>query len=124
MDSKLRSGLEKAGLPRAERHLFFCIGPDCCRRRDGEMLWDYVKKRVKDTGIHVMRTKAGCFRICTDGPWLVVYPEGIWYGNVTPPRFERILREHLMGGQPVREWIVAENSLRCHSPVPAQPEVP
>ena len=119
MDSKIRSGLDKAGLPRAERHLFFCLGPDCCRRRDGEVLWEYVKKRVKDTGIPLMRTKAECFRICAGGPWLVVYPEGTWYGGVTPARFERILREHLMGGQPIREWIAAENSLRCGgAPVP------
>ena len=113
MDSKIRSGLEKAGLARAGHHLFFCLGPDCCRRREGEILWDYVKKRVKDTGVPLMRTKADCFRVCTGGPWLVVYPEGIWYSGVTPARFERILREHLMGGQPIREWIMAENALRC-----------
>lgn len=60
-----------------------------------------------------MRTKAGCFRICAGGPWLVVYPEGTWYGEVTPKRFERILEEHLLGGKPVEEWLVARNDLGC-----------
>jgi (2Fe-2S) ferredoxin len=112
MDSKLHAGLEKAGLVHAKKHLFLCLGPDCCCRKDGEQLWEYVKSRVRDTGVRVMRTKADCFRICTDGPWLVVYPEGIWYSKVTPVRFERILQQHLLNGDPVHEWIVARNDLQ------------
>lgn len=112
MSSKLREGFAKAGVATAERHLFVCIGPDCCGSREGEILWEFIKKRVKETSLRAMRTKAGCFRICTGGPWLVVYPEGVWYGSVNPARFERILQEHLVRGTPVREWIVAENDLR------------
>lgn len=117
MDSKLRDGLAKAGVAMAERHLFVCIGPECCRSREGEALWEFIKKRVKETAMRVMRTKAACFRICTGGPWLVVYPDGVWYGGVTPARFERILQEHLLRGQPVREWIVAKNDLAPRPPI-------
>jgi (2Fe-2S) ferredoxin len=111
MDSELRSGIQKAGLPTATKHLFVCLGPDCCRRKEGEYLWEYMKRRLKDTALRVMRTKAECFRICTDGPLLVVYPEGTWYSKVTPARFERILQEHLINGKPVQEWIIARNDL-------------
>ena len=122
MSDKLYEGLKKAGVHGATRHLFVCIGPDCCKTREGEMLWEYIKRRVKDSGLRVMRTKAGCFRICTSGPWLVVYPDGTWYGHVTPARFERILQQHLLGGQPVREWLVARNDFGCG--VKAPPEEP
>lgn len=111
MSHSLHEGLAKAGIHGARKHLFICIGPDCCKSREGEILWEIIKKRVKETGVKAMRTKAACFRICTGGPWMVVYPDGIWYGNMTPHRFERILQEHLLGGQPVREWIVEQNSL-------------
>jgi (2Fe-2S) ferredoxin len=113
--SKLADKLEKAGLPGATRHLFLCPGPDCARMRDGEHTWEYMKCRVKQLDLKLMRTKAACFRICKDGPLLVVYPDGVWYGRVTPERFERILQEHILGGVPVREFIIAENPL-CVAP--------
>ena len=37
--SKFRDKLDKAGIPDATRHLFLCLGPDCCRMRDGEPFW-------------------------------------------------------------------------------------
>jgi len=113
MGHDLDEGLAKAGIAGAEKHLFICIGPDCCRTREGEMTWDYIKRRVKETRVKIMRTKAACFRICTDGPLLVVYPDGVWYARVTPARFERILQEHVIRGEPVREWIIARNQLKC-----------
>jgi (2Fe-2S) ferredoxin len=42
-----------------------------------------------------------------------VYPEGVWYGEVTAERMERIVTEHLDGGRPVKEWIA-----RVHPLVP------
>ncbi len=112
MSTAIDKGFEKAGLAAARKHLFLCIGPDCCGISEGEALWETVKRRVKATGVPVMRTKAACFRICAGGPWLLVYPEGIWYGAVTPERFERILQQHIVGGIPVDEWISRINDLR------------
>ena len=110
---QLRAGLTKAGVAHANRHLFLCLGPDCCALSEGEVTWEYIKRRLKEVSLPAMRTKAACLRICTAGPVLVVYPEGIWYTGVTPERFERILQEHLLGGAAVSEWVVATNSLGC-----------
>lgn len=109
MNPAVRAGMNKAGLTGAARHIFVCLGPDCCPSEEGEVLWGFMKKRIKETGVPAMRTKAQCFRICTGGPWIVVYPDGIWYGGVTPERFERILNEHIIGGRPVDEWVEAKN---------------
>ena len=111
MSSSLESGIEKAGIATAERHLFLCMGPECCSRDEAEELWKVIKKRVKDMDLPVMRTKAECFRICVGGPWIVVYPEGVWYGEMNEKRFERVLQEHIIGGKPIKEWVVARNDL-------------
>jgi (2Fe-2S) ferredoxin len=114
--AEIERSLQKAGVRTAQRHLFLCLGPDCCSPSEGEETWKYMKQRVKELDLRIMRTKALCFRICTGGPWLVVYPDGIWYGGVTPKRFERILQEHLIGGVPVNEWIVVRNPLEKSAP--------
>ncbi len=103
--------LEKAGISSARKHLFFCLGPDCCQGQAGEALWAFAKKRIAELGLPVMRTKAGCFRICAEGPWLLIYPDGVWYPRMTPERLDRILREHVAENRPVLEWRAAVNPL-------------
>ncbi|MEZ0299739.1 MAG: ferredoxin [Candidatus Methylacidiphilales bacterium] len=110
----MASGLRKAGVHAAARHLFLCLGPECCPMREGERVWDHLKRRCKDLSVPVMRTRAGCFRVCEDGPLLLIYPEGTWYSRVTIPRLERILAQHVERGIPITEWAVATNGLgRC-----------
>ena len=53
-----------------------------------------------------MITNTGCFGICDKGPIAVVYPEGIWYGNLDQDAIERICEEHLEGGTPVKEYMI------------------
>lgn len=111
MTDPLDAAFAKAGLPGARRHLLLCAGPRCCAEADGQAMWEHLKAEVKARDLPVLRTKAACLRLCAEGPWLVVYPDGVWYSGVTPERFERIRREHLEGGTPVREWVRAEQSL-------------
>lgn len=51
----------------------------------------------------VMITNTGCFGICDKGPIAVVYPEGVWYGNLTDDDVEKIVEQHIMNGVPVEE---------------------
>jgi (2Fe-2S) ferredoxin len=117
-DAALECAAKKIALARSARHVFLCLGPSCCTPEVGQAAWDTLKQKIKDAGLadgdHVcQRTKAGCLRICCHGPTMVVYPEGTWYSGMTADRIERFVREHLVEGRPVREWIFAERALDC-----------
>lgn len=104
-----KSKISASEIEQSQRHLFLCIGPDCCNSKDGEKLWEYLKKATRRLSVPVLRSKAACLRICTEGPWMVIYPEGIWYGKLTIPRLDRILQEHIIENRPVKEWIAARS---------------
>jgi (2Fe-2S) ferredoxin len=113
---KARAEARKRGIGGYSRHVFICIGPDCCSREEGERAWERLKKRVGELNCRpgqaqVYRTKVGCLRICEQGPTAVVYPEGAWYAGVERDALDRIVEEHLGEGRLVSEHLIGLNPL-------------
>lgn len=92
------------------RHVFICVGAYCDPDDEGEILYQKLRGMLGDLGtyrnpVRVKRGKTPCLGVCTGGPIVVVYPDGIWYHHVDEHVLERIVEEHLRNDQPVEDYI-------------------
>lgn len=105
-------------------HLLLCATPSkpkCCDAVVGADSWSELKRLVKSLGLEdpdrpegvVLRSKADCLRICEQGPILLIWPDGCWYGSVTAKRVDAILRRHVIEGTPIEEWLIQRTPMRC-----------
>lgn len=112
-------------MPSFERHVFVCTNArpadhprGCCAARHGNAIRDALKAEIDRRGLkkQVRINQAGCLDQCEHGATIVVYPEAIWYGFVTPDDVAEIVEQHLVGGRPVERLRLADgcvNTPRC-----------
>ena len=92
-----------------ERHVLVCGGTGCTSSGSPKII-EKLKEEFAAKGLtdKVQIVKTGCFGLCERGPIMIVYPEGSFYSRVNVDEISRIVDEHLIGGNPVKEFLYDE----------------
>jgi (2Fe-2S) ferredoxin len=104
-------------MPSLLRHVFVCINErpadnpkGCCLQRGGAEVRDRLKAELAARGLSkvIRANNAGCLDQCEHGVAVVVYPEQVWYGRVTPDDIPEIVDRHLIGGEVVTRLLIPD----------------
>lgn len=94
-------------------HIFVCLGKRCVKK-GAEGLLDLFKDEIKRRGLspRVRISRSGCVKVCKEtecegefSPVVIVYPEGVWYRNLSKKDVRDIIEEHIEGGRPVKRLL-------------------
>lgn len=97
-------------MPSFQRHVFVCINErpadhpkGSCKAKGGVDVRDKLKSELSARGISklIRANNAGCLDQCERGVSVVVYPEQVWYGNVTVDDIPELIDKHLVAGEVV-----------------------
>jgi len=81
----------------------------------GQRVYDALKASLNDHGLkNVELRRTGCMGMCYSEVLVEVFPpqgRRVFYRNVTPEQVQRIVEEHLIGGEPVAEWVMPADEI-------------
>ncbi len=91
--------MQQDGIP-FKKMVFVCVnkrdnGEACCADRQSELILDALRERIKTLGLagKIRVSKSGCHDVCERGPSVMVFPDNVWYYQVTQNDVERILAD-------------------------------
>lgn len=89
-----------------EKQIVVCAGTGC-HSSGSKKVSDVIEASMQANKLEekVLLVKTGCFGLCALGPVVIVYPEGVFYSQVTPEHMETIMNDHIIGGNVVKELL-------------------
>lgn len=96
-----------------KRHVFVCNGKSCSQVGSAEVKAEFERileakqlrqgkeSKGRNPRGEIVLTDCGSVGFCSIGVAVLVYPEGVWYGQVTAADVPEIIEEHLENGNVV-----------------------
>ncbi|MEN6414537.1 MAG: 2Fe-2S ferredoxin [Veillonellales bacterium] len=93
-----------------QHHIFVCTSSRVngqqkgfCHSKQGVDVVTSFMEEIQERELEgeVFINNTGCFGLCDQGPIVVIYPDNVWYGHVTPDDVAEIMDEHIEGGKVV-----------------------
>ncbi len=90
-------------------HVLICSGSNCISR-GAKSLRDEFEDNLDRLGIskEIKLVNTGCVGLCEQGPFVIVYPEGVFYAQVKNKDIKTICDEHLYKGRIVEKLVFDE----------------
>ena len=87
-------------------HVMICGGTGCTAS-GSKTLQTTLQKALEEKGLQdeIRIVETGCFGLCALGPIMIIYPEGVFYSNVTVDDIPEIVEEHLLKGRIVQRLV-------------------
>ena len=107
---QLRENFTKDDL--AKRDILVCGGTGCSSSDSMEII-ENLKPEIEKAGLsdHAEVQLTGCFGFCAKGPIVKVYPDNVFYVQVTPEDAREIVQEHILNHRVVERLLFEEPAL-------------
>jgi len=108
------------GIPQPAFYIFKCQQsappgmpkPSCVSQNNPEsqQLMQYLSQTLMQKGIigTVQPIQTSCLNRCQQGPVILVEPGHTMYVGLTKEKIDRIIEEHIIGGNVVNEFVISE----------------
>tara|TARA_B110000495_G_scaffold200846_1_gene216902 strand:- start:1610 stop:1915 length:306 start_codon:yes stop_codon:yes gene_type:complete len=99
---------------RYENHIFICINErlEKSTNKSCSLIGLAIRQKFVDElkknnlSFKVRANKSGCLGLCSNGPIVVIYPQGIWYSKVTVDDVPIIIKETIIKKQVITRLLV------------------
>jgi len=81
-----------------------------CVTQDTQGLFNHMSSALMEKGIMgpVQPIRTSCLGRCQMGPVMLVEPGHFMYVQLSKEKIDRIVDEHIIGGNPIEEYLIAD----------------